>query len=545
MAKLVLKNGKIYVEKGVFAQAVLMEDGVISAVGADKEIAALSGDAEIIDCGGKTVVPGFNDSHMHLLMVGIGMAQADITNATSAEHLVEIGKRFLEEHPEAYKRGIQAVGWNQDLFTGNKRLPTRHDLDKISKEIPIIMERVCGHVVTVNSKVLELMGIEKGAPQFPGGTWEKEESGEPNGILTELTCNRANAVFKPYTDEEYEKMFLTAAEYALSRGITSVQANDVGTAPLPGETTFRLIRNLYAQNRCKLRYRHQMSFSSCAAFAQWAESEKGNYLCDNDKLTLGPLKLFKDGSLGARTATVRQEYRDDPGNFGVEAVSAAEMDEYCAIADKYDMQVVTHVIGDKAISDTIDSYEKVLRDGKNPLRHGLVHCQITDRPLLERIGADQLQVMAQPVFLDCDMHAIVSRCGEALSSTSYAFKTLADLGAQVSFGTDSPVEDCNPFPNLYSAVTRKDKNGWPEGGFYPEECVDIETAIDAYTLGSAYNEFQEHRKGRLKPGYLADMVVLDTDIFTCDPMAIRNILPALTIVGGEVVWQAKSADRHK
>ena len=143
MAKLVLKNGKIYVEKGVFAQAVLMEDGVISAVGADKEIAALSGDAEIIDCGGKTVVPGFNDSHMHLLMVGIGMAQADITNATSAEHLVEIGKRFLEEHPEAYKRGIQAVGWNQDLFTGNKRLPTRHDLDKISKEIPIIMVEFC------------------------------------------------------------------------------------------------------------------------------------------------------------------------------------------------------------------------------------------------------------------------------------------------------------------------------------------------------------------------------------------------------------------
>ncbi len=540
MSKLLLKNGKIYVEKGVFAQALYSENGIIRAVGTNDEVLALAGECPVIDCGGKTVVPGFNDSHMHLLMVGIGMAQADITDVTSADDLVARVQAWYRDHPEAALRGIQAVGWNQDLFTGDKRMPTRWDLDKISTDIPIILERVCGHIVTVNSKVLELLGIRKGAPQFPGGTWECEENGEPNGILTELTCNRANAVFAPYTDEQYREMFLLAANFALSRGVTSVQSNDIGTAPVPAEVVFRVVRDIYEEELCPLRYRHQLSFASPAAFAAWAETDKAQYLCGNEKLTLGPLKLFKDGSLGARTATMRQDYRDDPGNRGVEAVSAEEMDAYCAIADRHDMQVITHVIGDKAIEDTVIAYEKVLREGKNPLRHGLVHCQITDRPLLERIAKDDLQAMVQPVFLDYDMHAVLSRCGEGLSSTSYAFKTLSDLGAKVSYGTDSPVESCDPFANLYSAVTRKDHTGWPEAGFFPGEKVDVNDAIDAYTLGSAHAEFREKDKGRLMPGYVADLVVLDTDLFTCDPMDIRKASPVLTVVGGEAAWRKET-----
>ena len=541
MSKIALKNAKIYLEKDRFVSALYAENGVIRAVGTEDEVLPLCADAQVIDCGGKTVVPGFNDSHMHLLMVGIGMAQADIARATSADHLVEIGKKYLNTHPQARKRGIQAVGWNQDFFTGDKRLPTRWDLDKIADDIPIIFERICGHVATVNSKVLELMGITKDSPQFPGGTWEKDENGEPNGILTELICNRANAVFAPYTDEEYEQMFLASAKYALSRGVTSVHSNDVGTAPVPIETVFRVVRGIYDKKACPLRYRYQMSFPSPSAFAEWAENDKAQYLCENDRLTLGPLKLFKDGSLGARTATMRNEYLDDPGNFGVEAVSDEDMRAYCAIADKHDMQVVTHVIGDKAIADTVSCYEGILRNGTNPLRHGLIHCQITDRPLLERIGKDDLQTMVQPIFLDYDMHAVISRCGEALSSTSYAFRSLKELGAKLSFGSDSPVEDCDPFANLYTAVTRKDHTGAPEGGFFPQECVDIYDAVDAYTLGSAHTEFREQDKGRLLPGYLADFVVLDTDIFTCDPADIRKTNPVMTFVGGDLAWRKEQA----
>ena len=220
-------------------------------------------------------------------------------------------------------------------------------------------------------------------------------------------------------------------------------------------------------------------------------------------------------------------------------MSGGVMLELVRLADENGIQAVTHVIGDKAIEETLKCYEAVLHDGKdkNPLRHGLVHCQITDMPLLERIVRDDVIAMYQPIFLDYDMHAVIPRCGEELSSTSYAFGTMARLGAHVSYGTDSPVEDCDPFANIYAAVTRKDRHGYPEGGFFPNERVDIYTAIDAYTSGSAYAQFMESSKGRLKTGYAADLVMLDKDIFTIDPMEIPSVRPVLTMVGGRIVYE--------
>ncbi|MBR5001135.1 MAG: amidohydrolase family protein, partial [Firmicutes bacterium] len=176
-------------------------------------------------------------------------------------------------------------------------------------------------------------------------------------------------------------------------------------------------------------------------------------------------------------------------------------------------------------------------DGKNVHRNALVHCQITDKELLQRIADMDVPVMAQPVFLDYDMTIVEDRCGKDLASTSYAFGTLLRKGAHLSYGSDCPVESCNPFWNIYQAVTRKDMDGNPEGGFRVHEAVDVETAIDAYTLESAYAEFEEDKKGRIKEGMYADLLILDTDIFTCDPMDIKDILPVLTMVGGKIVYQ--------
>ncbi len=535
--KRLICNGKIYVERGRFAQALYVEDGVIRAVGSNEEMAAAAGaGAEALDCGGRTVIPGLNDSHMHLLMVGMGLAQVNIAGVTSIGEMVERVKRFMAERPQACRRGIHSVGWNQDLFTGEKRMPNRHDLDKISTEIPIVLERVCGHAVSANTKAIEMLGLGRNSPQYEGGTFELEADGYPSGIFTENACGRINSVIPGYTPEEYERMFLEAMDYAVAHGITSVQSNDVGTSAADGRAVFSLVNRVFAEGRAKLRYHHQLCFRTVGEFQQYLDGGYGA-LCGHPWLSGGTLKLFKDGSLGARTALMRHEYLDDRGNFGVEVTGAALMDQFCALADKAGIQVVTHVIGDKAVEDTVAAYEKVFRGGKNPLRHGLIHCQITDRPLLERIVKDGIPVFYQPIFLDYDMHAVISRCGEALSSTSYAFRTVEDLGGSVSYGTDSPVEDCNPFPNIYSAVTRKDKTGYPEGGFFPQECVDVFSAVDAYTAGSAYAEFREKDKGRLKPGYAADLAVLDRDIFTCDPMEIRGILPVLTMVGGNVVYK--------
>ena len=421
-------------------------------------------------------------------------------------------------------------------------MPDRYDLDRISTEVPVVLSRICSHVVSVNSKALELLGLNKEGRRVEGGTIVCDEQGVPNGIFTENAVDIALSAVPEASREDAKRDYLTAARYALSCGITSVQSNDAGHCSYPFDMVLDILREIYSQEECLLRYRGQVKLDSPEELEAFAAGScfgpaEG---CDPDWFVLGSVKLFKDGSLGARTATMRREYLDNPGNFGVESISAEDMDEYCRIADQYGLQVTTHVIGDAAVEDTVKSYEKILRDGRNPLRHALIHCQITDRPLLERIVHADIPVVYQPIFLDYDMHAVISRCGEELSSTSYAFKTVEDLGGCTAYSTDSPVEDCNPFPNIYSAVTRKDKKGWPDGGFFPQECVDVETAIDAYTAGSAFVEFHEHDKGRLKPGYFADLVVLDTDIFTCDPMDIRNILPVLTVAGGKVAWKKES-----
>ena len=542
MSKLTVFNGKIYVEKGVYAQALWAEDGIICGVGSNADIPAEFRSGEMIDCQGRTVIPGLNDSHMHLIKIGTRMGQVKLAGSASVEEIVERVKSFMKEHPERCTHGISAAGWNQDLFTDEKRMPNRYDLDRISTDVPVVLSRICSHVVSVNSKALEILGLDKEGRQVEGGTIECDENGVPNGIFTETAADIALSAAPEATRDDAIKDYLMAAGYALSRGITSVQSNDAGHCAYPFDMVLDVLQEIHSRKLSPLRYRAQLKLDSPEALERFILSG-GFYQpegCDPNWLKLGSIKLFKDGSLGARTATMRQEYADDPGNYGVESISYEEVDAFCRIADKYGLQVTTHVIGDKAVEDTVRNYEQVLRDGKNPLRHALIHCQITDRPLLERIVNADIPVIYQPIFLDYDMHAVISRCGEQLSSTSYAFKTVGDLGGCTAYSTDSPVEDCNPFPNIYSAVTRKDKKGWPDGGFFPQECVDVETAIDAYTAGSAFVEFHEQDKGRLKPGYFADLVVLDQDIFTCDPMEIRDILPVLTVVGGQVAWKKEA-----
>lgn len=538
--KTLLFNGKIYLEREKFAEAILIENGIIQKIGKTTDLESEVGDdCKKIDCVGNTVTPGFNDSHMHLLMFGAGLTYVDITACSSIESMIERCKKFIIEHPEKVKNVLYSSGWNQDLFEKEKRMPTRHDLDKISTEIPIILDRVCGHILTTNTKAIEILGLDENSLQWAGGTFEKEINGYPNGIFTENACNYVKKLIPEASIEEYEDMLLEAMKYAVSCGVTSVQSNDVGSAAGDFNILFNLLHKVFDDEKGLLRYHHQVCFNDIEKFKEYigtGEFAKGKYPEDS-WLTLGPLKLFKDGSLGARTALMSSEYKDAPNTKGEVWVTEKEMMEYCQLADKADMQVVTHAIGDQAIKDTIKCYESVFRSGKNVFRHGLIHCQITNKELLKYIAEKEILVFYQPIFLDYDMHIVESRCGKELASTSYAFNTMEKLGGFVSYGTDCPVELCNPFFNIYSAVTRKDSKGLPEEGFYPKECVDIYTAIDAYTIGSAYAQFMEKKKGRIKEGYYADLVILSHDIFTVDPMDIRNIQAELTMVGGKIVYQ--------
>ena len=538
-------NGKVYLERERFTEAVWIKNGVIQKAGLTEELLAFVGEqCQKIDCKGKTILPGFNDSHMHLAMFGEGLAQVDIASSTSIKDMIQRCNIFVAEHPGKAVESLHAVGWNQDLFEEEKRIPTRHDLDQISTEFPVILERICGHILSTNTKAIEVLGLDDASPQWPGGTFEKDENGYPNGIFTENACNYVKTLAPKITFAEREEMLMEAMRFAVAHGITSVQSNDVGTSSGEMDEYFRMFRQVYENGKGLLRYHHQVCFNKVEEFQNYigsGEFSKDQYPEDS-WLTLGPLKLFKDGSLGARTALMSQEYQDAPGIRGEEWVTNEDLRKYCQLADQAGIQVVTHAIGDQAIQDTIACYEEVFREGKNDLRHGVIHCQITTRKMLENIAEKNILIFYQPIFLDYDMRILEERCGRSLASTSYGFGTLERLGGLISYGTDCPVESCNPFPNIYSAVTRRNLQGEPKEGFYPEECVDVYTAIDAYTAGSAYAQFMEKKKGRIKEGYYGDLVILDQDIFTIDSEKMKDITVELTMVGGKIVYSRETSE---
>jgi predicted amidohydrolase YtcJ len=536
--KTVIFNGKVYVDRDNFQEAILVEDGIIKAVGENEKILSMADGAEKINCNGKVVLPGLNDSHMHLAYLGESMMNVDLSDCKSVEAMVDKCVAFRKANPEMTKHGMFSQSWNQDNFDeALRRLPNRHDLDKIATDIPVVLSRICGHSCAANTKALEMMDLSKENNKIEGGDVILEEGGIPNGYLCENAAFAARMIIPPLTLEQRKIAFVKAMEYAVSHGLTSVQSNDVGTIIPERELAYNMVRSFFEEEKALLRYHSQVGCPTFDDLKKFLESAEVNELSFDGWFSVGPLKMFKDGSLGARTATMRHEYLDDPGNYGVETMNDEKQQEMVNYAAEHGLQVVTHVIGDDAIEKTVIAYEKTMKDNKNDLRHCLIHCQITDIPLLERIKKSNILIAYQPIFLQCDLHAVESRCGKELSSTSYAMKTAKDMDIRASYGSDCPVEDCNPFPCIYCAVTRKDLKGMPEGGFNPQECVDVATAIDAYTVESAYMEFKEGIKGRIKPGFYADMIVLDTDIFTVDPMKIKDILPDLTMVGGKVVYK--------
>jgi predicted amidohydrolase YtcJ len=528
----ILKNGKIYIEKNTFKEAILIENGIVKEIGTNEEILK-NPCHNIIDLQGKTVLPGLNDSHLHLYQVGEAMSSCNLVPAKSIDDVIEIGKKFLEENEGI--RFIKGRGWNQDYFiSGESRLLNRFDLDKISTEIPIVFDRVCGHVVTGNTKALEMLSINENVT-VEGGEIYLGEDGKPNGIFTE----NATALLKYFNPEknenDIEREFLKAANYALSLGITSVQSCDIMSKDF--QSMFNAIHNIYDNKKTKLRYSHQFNFQDIKDFKSYLETEFKTGQYDEKFLSKGVLKLFKDGSLGARTALMLEDYADAPGTRGVSALSDKQLQNLCDLATENGITVITHAIGSGAIESVINAYENTMKNGENPLRHGIVHCQITNRDQLNRIAKLNIPVMYQPIFLDYDTKIVEARVGKDLAKTSYAFNTLYQLGVPVSIGTDAPVEPCKPFPNIYCAVNSLDLDGNPKGGFNPNEKMSVEDAIDAYTIGSAYNEFKEDFKGRLKPGYVADLIVLDEDIFTINPLKIKDIKVAITMIDGELVYK--------
>ena len=526
-------NGCVYTGQLPLTTCFAVEDGRFVSVGED------CGDADVrIDLQGAFVCPGFNDSHMHLLNLGQALTMAPLAKHTGS--LKDMLECLCRSEPG---RGgwILGRGWNQDLFSDCSRMPDRHDLDKVSREYPVCATRACGHCLAVNSKALELLGIT-GETKAPGGGAIGMEDGEPNGLFFD---NAMDLVLPatPAPDKEDVKHMLRLACRELNRyGITSCQSDDYCVFQnLSWQTVNEAFRELEESGELTVRVYEQANFTNTAALEAFIRSGCVTG-AGSDRFRIGPLKLLGDGALGARTAYLSRPYADDPSTRGLSVFTQQEFDDLIGLAHQNGMQVAVHCIGDACLDRVLASLEKALRENpREDHRHGIVHCQITRPDQLERIAKSKLHVYAQSIFLDYDLHIVESRAGEERARSSYSWKTLMDLGATVSNGSDCPVEAPDVLAGIQCAVTRRDRQG--RGPYLPGEAFTVQQALDSFTKWGAYASFQEHIKGRIAPGMTADFTVLGADPFRTAPEEIQSIPILAAYLAGCPVYTRKTGNR--
>ena len=392
--------------------------------------------------------------------------------------------------------------------------------------------RVCGHIGVANTKALEMAGVTKETKDPDGGVFVRDAMGIPNGILHETALSYVQSIFPDFSETEIESYYRKAINYVSALGITSVQTNDLFESNQ--EKVLGVLSRMDKNGELKVRVFHQFTYEDEQALEKFLK-ECANSDMFSDRHRLSALKLFKDGSLGARTALMRKPYNDDPTTCGVDTLPDEKIKALGLIAKKYNLPLVVHAIGDGAVAHTIDVLAAVNDEG-NPLRSGIVHHQITDLDLLKKTAEHNLHVFYQPIFLHYDLHIVADRVGKELAKTSYAFKTQMDLGAHTSYGTDAPIEDPNPLECLYCAVTRKDLKGNPPEGFMPLEKVTVAEALSNYSEESAYALRMENRLGRLEVGHYADLLILSDDPHEVEPDNIKDIQVLMTMMNGKVTF---------
>lgn len=538
---LILIKGNIYkVDKNnTSVEAIAINGNKIYKTGTTQEILKLKEkNTKVIDLEGKSVVPGFNDSHMHLLNYGYALTQADLIGTTSITELQIRMKNHIKNKDIEKGKWVLGRGWNHDYFIDKKVFPTRYDLDEVSKEHPIVVTRACGHVATVNSKALELIGIKKGTPQFEGGHFDLDENSEPIGIFRENALTNVYKSIPSPTIDEVKQMMLASIREMNKYGITSVGTDDFEALPDNDyEKVLKGYSELKSEGKLNMRIYQQCLISNIEKYKEFLD--KGYRTGDGDEfLKIGPLKMLLDGSLGARTAALEEPYADDKDNVGIVTSTKEELNDIVLLANKNNCQVAIHGIGDRAIQMALSSIENALDENpRKNHRHGIVHAQITNKKIFNKFKDINAMAYIQPIFLDYDWSMVSDRVGKNREKYSYNWKTMIDMGIHASMGSDAPVETFNVMKGIYEAVTRKDLKGNPEGGWLREQALTVEESIYGYTMEGAYASFEESIKGSLEEGKLADIVVLSGNPYTVDPNEIKDIEVEMTIIDGRIVYE--------
>ncbi|HEY8591673.1 MAG TPA: amidohydrolase [Sphingomicrobium sp.] len=505
-----------------FRAIVIGDDGKVRQLLQNPELVRLANITSHIDGQGRTLLPGIVDGHGHVMGLGFALIQLDLTGTGSIADLQGRLRDYAAAHRQ--DRWLTGRGWNQELWS-EKRFPTAADLDVIVKDRPVVLERVDGHAIVVNSAALRAAGVTAGTKDPAGGKIERDSRGNPTGLLidaaTELVAKKVPAPSSEQRDQALEK----AQEALLAVGVTS--AADMGTT-LDDWRTF---------DRAGVNGRLMVRIMSYAAGVEPLQRfRKAGDWQFGDRLRMGGVKLYADGALGSRGAWLKRPYADKPDTRGLQFHSDAELLSLARTACSPGFQLAIHAIGDAANDQVIRTYETLKPVCPGASRWRIEHFQIADPADIPRLARNGIIASMQPVHQTSDRLMAEARLGQDRLAGAYAWQSVLKSGARLAFGTDFPVESPNPFPGLAAAVSRQDMNGEPAGGWLPEQRLSFAQALHAYTRGAAYAGFAEAKVGSLDPGQWADFIVVDRDVSTADPQALARTQVVETWVAGKKLF---------
>jgi predicted amidohydrolase YtcJ len=532
-ADLVLVNGKIWTvdDRRPEVEAVAVLGNRIAAVGSTEEIRKWIGaSTKVVDLQGRRVTPGLNDSHVHFLDGGMGLASVQLRDAGTPEEFRDRIRDFTAKLPKG--RWILNGNWDHENWTP-PALPTRRLIDAVTPDNPVFINRLDGHMCLANSLALKLAGVTRETPDPPGGTIVRDAGGEPTGVLKDAAMNYVSKVIPSPSEDVMADAIRAALAYAAENGVSSVQ--DMSASP----EVFGVYQKLLANGELTVRVYGLQPLSDWGRLARVGVRA----WFGNDKLKIGGLKGFADGSLGSTTALFFEPYLDAPKTSGLpsdEMFPEGKMLNNILGADRAGLQVAVHAIGDRANKTVLDMFAEVeKRNGARDRRLRIEHAQHLRPEEIKRFGAERVIASMQPYHAIDDGRWAENRIGPNRAKGTYAFRSLLDAGATLAFGSDWFVAPMEPLMGIYAAVTRRTLDGKRPQGWVPEQKITVAEAVRAYTMGSAYASGDEKVKGSIEVGKLADLVVLSADIFKIDPIEIEKTKIVMTIFDGKVIYERR------
>jgi predicted amidohydrolase YtcJ len=529
-ADLVITNANIRTmdAKRTLARSMAVSGGKIIAIGSDADTRPLIGPkTRVIDAKGRLVLPGFNDAHVHFLETGSQLSSVDLRDARTPQEFVRRIKEFAAKQPKG--RWILGGQWDHENWTPND-LPTAAMIDAVTPANPVFVNRLDGHMALANSLAMQKAGVDKNTKDVEGGLIVRDANGNPTGIFKDAAQGYIERVIPDASFDQKMEYGQAVTDYAASFGVTSVQDMSAGT-------DVGVYQELLRQGRLKTRV---YGCSPLADYKRW-ERVGIHYAFGTPMLRVGCLKGFADGSLGSTTAWFFEPYLDAPDSTGLpRAEVTGAMKQNIVDADKDGLQVYIHAIGDRANATILDFYENAEKtNGDRDRRFRIEHAQHLRQVDIPRFGKLHVVASMQPMHIIDDGRWAWKRLDEKRLKGTYAFRSLLDSGAVLALGSDSPVASLDPLYGIYAAVTRRTLDDKNPNGWIPEQKITVDEAVRGFTWGSAYAEFQDDVKGTLEVGKLADLVIISDDIFTIDPVKIRDAKVLMTVVDGRVVYESK------